>query len=342
MKIADTVYVRGHGTSVGVEKGALTVKPIDGTRTRVPLTGIENVVLLGRARVSDQAIQRCTSRGIRIASLSRSGRIRYAMTPNASGNVHLRVAQVRAFDEPDASLQIARAIVAGKIANSRAMIQRWRWDTSGLLRKRLGAMADQLGDRLQRVEFCADLDEARGVEGDAARLYFKAMGSVLGESTDDFRFDHRSRRPPRTPANALLSFCYGLLVNEICGAAAVVGLDEQIGFLHRLRPGRPSLALDLVEELRAPFADRFVVGSVRRRQLRLEHLQQLPGGAWRLTDEGRDHLLELWEQFRLVDEHHPFLDRQIERWTIPITQATLMARHLRGDLDAYPPWIRLA
>jgi len=342
MKVADTVYVRGHGTSVGVEKGALTVKPVEGERTRVPLTGVERVVLLGRARVSDQAMQRCTSRGIRIASLSRTGRLRYAIGPPTSGNVHLRVAQVRLHDDPRASLLIAQSIVAGKIFNSRAMIRRWRWDSNGLLQERLAAMEGQLGDRLQRVAMCPALDEVRGVEGDSARLYFKGLGAVLDEATTDFRFDSRSRRPPRTPTNALLSYCYGLLVNEACGAAAVVGLDDQIGFLHRLRPGRPSLALDLVEELRSPFADRFVVSAVRRRQVRLEHLRELPGGAWRLTDEGRDNLLGLWEQFRLVEENHQFLDRAVERWAIPHAQATLMARHLRGDLDAYPPWVRAA
>lgn len=340
MRVADTVYVQGYGTAVGVEKGALTIKPTDGDRVRIPLEGIEQVVAVGRPRISDQALQRCQSRGIRVAALSRSGRLRYSIGPSTSGNVHLRVAQVRAFDDPGASFRIARALVAGKVANSRAVVARWAWDQDGTDRAQLDRIGEQLKDRIGRLGGCTDIDVVRGIEGDSARLYFKGVGAVLGSMPGEFHFDHRSRRPPRSATNALLSFCYGLLVNEACGGLAAVGLDDQVGFLHRLRPGRPSLALDLVEELRAPFADRFVVGALRRRQLRLEHLRELPGGAWRLTDEGRAEVLRLWEQFRSGTERHPFLSRTMERWAIPISQATLMARHLRGDLDAYPPWLK--
>ncbi len=342
MKLLDTVYVQGHGTRVGVEKGALTVQPRDEQRTRIPLEGIEQVVLLGRAKVTDQALYRCSAKGVRIASLSRSGRLRYSIGQPPGGNVMLRVAQLRAFDDASASLQLAKPIVGAKVANSRAMISRWSWDLAGGPRSRLRSLSEQQTDRLSGAYSCDDLDVLRGIEGDAARLHFKAVGVVLDASACDLRLDRRTRRPPLSPVNALLSFCYGLLVNESVGAAEAVGLDAQIGFLHRLRPGRPSLALDLVEEFRAPIADRFVVGTVRRRQLRLEHLVQLPGGVWKLTDDGRKVLLQLWEEFRRQPEPHLFLDRTVDRWALPTLQATLLARHLRGDLDEYPAWVRRA
>lgn len=339
MKIADTVYVADHGAKVGVEKSALTIRGRDSTKTRIPFSSIERIVILSRASISNQAMSRCTSAGIRIVAMHHSGRVRFVIGSPTSGNVLLRVAQVRVADCSQDSLGVAQNIVAGKVQNSRASLQRWSWDADGPDRDLLESLVEQLGSRLQSVPTAVDQDTVRGIEGDSARQYFKGMGNRLNCSETGFRFDRRSRRPPRDPANALLSFMYGLLVTEVIGALETVGLDPQIGFLHGLRPGRPSLALDLVEELRSPFADRFIVAAIRRRQLRLEHVTQIPGGAWRLTDEGRREILRLWEEYRRQEVPHLFLDRQVPRWTIPMTQATLLARFLRKDLDQYPPWI---
>lgn len=340
MKLTDSVYVTEHGTKIGVEKGALVVTSPEQNRTRVPLEGIEQVTLLCRARVTDEALARCTNRGIRVAALSRNGRIRWAVDAKPSGNVLLRVAQVRAFDDPEASLAIAKPIVGAKIANSRAAVMRWSWDAPQAARPFLARIAADLEASIAGIKFAPDLNGLRGIEGDAARSYFKAMGNVLNNGNHGFHFESRSRRPPRTPTNALLSFGYGLLVNEMVGATQAVGLDHQIGFLHRLRPGRPSLALDLVEELRSPIVDRLVIRSIRRRELVLADLEELPGGAWQLTDDGRRRFFGLWEKFRAESEEHPFLDRTVDRWALPQIQALLLARHLREDLDAYPPWIR--
>lgn len=339
MKVVDAIYVSEHGAKIGVEKSALTIRGSDGTKTRVPMASIERVVILGRASISNQAMARCTAVGIRITAMHTSGRVRFVVGGPTTGNVHLRVAQVRVADSPEQALRVARNIVAAKIQNSRAALQRWSWDSKGVDRRLLERCVDQLGDRLHGLAGADDLDTVRGFEGESARQYFKGLGNYMNPAATGFRFDQRSRRPPRDPANALLSFAYGLLVTETTGAIESVGLDPQIGFLHGLRPGRPSLALDLVEELRSPFADRFVVGLVRLRQIRMEHLDQLPGGAWRLTSEGLDMVLQKWEEFRRSEVPHPFLDRRVPRWTLASTQATLMARFLRGDLPEYPPWI---
>jgi CRISP-associated protein Cas1 len=341
MKLSDAVYVTGHGTKVGVEKGSLVVTPRGSDRVRIPLAGIEQVVMLGSVSVSDAAFARCAQAGVRVASLSRSGRLRYALDRRPDGNVLLRVAQVRAFDNPEHSLVLSRSFVVAKLLNSRRAVARWRWDAQAEAKPHLVEIEQQLTSRVERAGTAASLDELRGVEGDAARLYFKAVGAVVNASRTGFTFDQRTRRPPRSPFNAALSFGYGLITNEVVGALQSVGLDSQIGFLHRLRPGRPSLALDMTEELRSPLVDRFVVAAIGRRQLRLEHFQELPGGAWQLHDGGRAVFFSLWEAFRLGSEHHAFLDRDIERWAIPTTQALLLARHLRGDLDGYPAWIRV-
>jgi len=340
MKLVDAVYVTEHGTKVGVEKGSLTIKAPERDRLRIPFETIEQIVICCRAQVSDEALARCARRGIRIAALTKNGRLKYAVGARETGNVLLRVAQVRCFDNAQGSLEIARPIVGAKIVNSRAAVLRWSWDAKLESQPFLASIADGLAGRLDTAAKATDLDSLRGTEGDSARLYFKALGHVLNGGAHEFSFDSRSRRPPRTPTNALLSFGYGLLVNEMTGALDAAGLDHQIGFLHRLRPGRPSLALDMVEELRSPFVDRFVVGAIRRQQIRLTDLEELPGGAWQLTPDGRRSYFQLWEEFRSHQEEHAFLGRTIDRWAIPTVQALLLARHLRGDIDAYPPWVR--
>ncbi|MFV0256821.1 MAG: CRISPR-associated endonuclease Cas1 [Acidimicrobiales bacterium] len=338
MKLRDTVYVADHRARVGVEKGALRIKTPDGDSARIPLEGVERLVLLGRSSISNTVMAECTRRAIRISAVSRSGRIRFVVGGPVGGNVLLRVAQVRAADSSTWGLAMARTIVSAKIHNSRQVLLRWSWDLAGSDATFVSGLAERLTARIGALGAASDLDTVRGVEGDAARLHFKALGYVLSARRLDVGLDHRNRRPPRDPVNAMLSFAYGLLTTEAIGAAETVGLDPQIGFLHGLRPGRPSLALDLIEEMRAPLADRFVVGAIARRQIRLEHLEQIPGGAWRLTDDGRRMFLDLWEQFRARSVGHPYLDRDVPIWALLNTQAMLLARHLRGDLDAYPAW----
>lgn len=339
MKKLDTVVVTEHGTRLRVEKGALMVESPEGDKTRVPMTNIERVILMGRVTLSDELVHRLVKKGILVSSVSRNGKLRYYIGGPTKGNVMLRVAQIKASLDAGATFAISRNIVAGKIQSSKVAVQRWDIDTKRKLYLR--DIADQLTQRVNRTATADDLEELRGIEGDAARLYFKAVARVLGDVSPAFAFEGRSRRPPRDPANALLSFTYGLAVVDAVGACQTVGLDDQVGFLHKLRPGRPSLALDLVEEARPAIADRFVVSSIRRRQLRIEHMEELPGGAWQLNSEGRKLFWGLWEQYRQKAVSHIFLDREVPVWSVMQTQALLLARHLRGDLASYPAWVRV-
>ena len=336
MRYLNTVYVRDHRARVGHRRGSLMVKQESGT-TRVPLAGIDALVLLGSGQVSSDALAACVKRGVRVASLRRSGAVRFVVGGPMSGNVHLRMAQHTAVLNEEHSLTIARSFVAAKLQSSRKMLLRWSRDAkSPSHRQRLQRRAEMLAERIGRIPSADSGDHLRGLEGDAARIYFRGLGQHLDDI--GLRFSARTRRPPRDPVNALMSFCYGLLVAEIVGSINAVGLDHQLGFLHRPRSGRPSLALDLAEELR-PLTDRFAVALLKRRQLGADHFVRTPGGAVYIEDEARDVVLRSWEAHKEMPIPHKILRRSVERWALPTVQSTLLARHLRGDLPVYPPFV---
>ena len=308
----------------------------DGSQ-RVPLEGIDAVIVLGGAQVTMQALDACVRHGVRVAALNRGGAIRFFVSGATNGNVHLRKAHFEAVTNEVRSLDISKAIVAAKLQNSRLVVGRWaRDDNDALSGDRLAERSEHIRSRIARLIDAPTGDHVRGIEGDAARIYFRAVEQVLADS--ELRFSSRSRRPPRDPVNAMLSFCYGLLVTECAGALESVGLDYQMGFFHRPRSGRPSLALDLAEELRA-ITDRFVVSLVRRRQVRPASFEHTPGGGVYLTDEARESLIQAWEDHKETEIPHRVLGRSVGRWALPSVQATLLARHLRGDLSAYPPFV---
>jgi len=267
----------------------------------------------------------------------RSGAVRFLVNGATTGNVHLRTALFEAVMDDSRSLDLARVIVAAKLQNSRRVVGRWSRDEKDAAgSKRLAERSEQIRQRVARLMDATTGDHVRGIEGDAARIYFRALEQVV--ATAELEFSSRPRRPPRDPVNAMLSFCYGLVVTECTGALESVGLDFQMGFFHRPRAGRPSLALDLAEELRA-LTDRFVVSLVRRRQLGRTSFDYTPGGGVYLSDEARTALIEAWEDHKETEVPHRVLGRSVGRWAIPSIQATLLARHLRGDLPAYPPFV---
>ena len=336
MRYLSTVYVREHRARVRHRSGALLISSPQGNR-RVPLEAVDSVILLGGAQVTTQAIEACTRRGVRIAALTRGGAPRFVVGAPTGGNVHLRIAHYRAVEDEDHSLELSKAVVAAKLQNSSRVVARWARDEGEPVRAEgLARRSVQLRERVARLAEAPSGDHVRGVEGDAARIYFRALGLAL--STSQLGFRARSRRPPRDPVNAMLGFCYGLVVTEIIGALESLGLDYQLGFFHRPRSGRPSLALDLAEELRA-LSDRFVVTLVRRRQIGSDSFVRTPGGGTYLTDPGRTALIEAWERDKARQLSHRVLGRLVERWALPSVQATLLARHLRGDLPAYPAYV---
>ena len=336
MRYLSTLYVRSHRARIGHTRGSLIVSRPEGSQ-RIPLEGIDAVVVFGGAQMTMQAVDACVGRGVRVAVLRHNGAIRFVVNGATGGNVHLRMALFRVVADDVSALAIAKAIVAAKLQSSARVVGRWSRDASDTVKRQaLATRADQIKLRVSRLEDAQTADHVRGIEGDAARIYFRAMGRAL--SSAEMGFSARTRRPPRDPVNAVLGFCYGLLVTECIGALESVGLDYQMGFFHRPRSGRPSLALDLAEELRA-LTDRFVVSLVRRRQVSQDSFQTMPGGAVYLTEDGRDALINAWEEHKETELQHRILGQTIGRWALPSVQATLLARHLREDLPAYPPFV---
>lgn len=339
MQVMRTLYVVDHTARIRIRKGNVLVERCE-HGTRVPIEMLDAIVLLGRAEVSNDALGELVARGVRVSALSKGGKLRFTLGGPVSGNVLLRVAQHEASGDAERRLSICRVLVAGKLQNCRRMMQRWAWDAKDqLTRASIETNIDIVGTRIGALSSAGDGDTIRGLEGDGSRRYFKAFAAHLGSAGGALTFTRRSRRPPRDAVNALLSFTYGLMLAEVVGALGAVGLDPQIGYLHHLRPGRPSLALDLVEELRPSVADRFAVSLITRGRIGPDDFERRAGDAVYLSDPGRRKLLKFYDEHRQADVVHPLLERAVPVALLPSIQATLMARHLRGDLSAYPPYV---
>ena len=339
-KLLNTVYVTTQGAALKKE-GETLVAEVEGVvKAQVPLHMLASVVAFGPILISPALIGICAERGITIALLDRIGRFQARIEGPVSGNVLLRRAQYRAADGAE---DIVRSIVLGKIANQRAVIRRSLRDYGSEMeppiRDALTAASDRMAMILRRVQLSDhSVDEMRGSGGEAANLYFACFDHLIRSPDAELRWTGRSRRPPLDAMNALLSFLYTLLTHDCRSACEAVGLDPAVGFLHRDRPGRPSLALDLMEELRAPLADRLALSLVNRRQLRGSDFRQLEGGAVLLADDARKLVLTAWQERKKEERLHPFLAEKAPFGLVPYLQAQLLARHLRGDIDAYPPW----
>jgi CRISPR-associated protein Cas1 len=339
-KLLNTLYVTTEGAALRKDGENLVADVGDAERARVPFHMLGGVVVFGAVLVSPPLIQSLASMGVTLVLLDRAGRFQARIEGPVSGNVLLRRAQYRASETPE---PIVRNMISAKIANQRAVLQRALRDYADEMppasRGRIEAAVERLAQILRRVSFSNDgLDVLRGAEGEAALGYFSVFDDLIRSSDPAIRFHGRSRRPPRDAVNALLSFLYTLLVHDCRSAAEGVGLDPAVGFLHRDRPGRPSLALDLMEELRPILADRLVLTLLNRRQLRARDFETRDGGAVMLTDDGRRTVLTAWQERKREERRHPFLDEAAPLGLVPHLQAQLLARHLRGDLDAYPAW----
>jgi CRISPR-associated protein Cas1 len=339
-KLLNTLYATTEGVRLRKD-GENLVAEIEGTeRSRVPLHMLGSVVVFGAISISPPLIGALARAGITLVLLDRQGRFEARVEGPVSGNVLLRRAQYRAAEEPE---DIVKSIVSAKIANQRTVLQRALRDHAEEMpvegRAAVEATVDRLERILRRVAFTNEgIDSLRGAEGEAGYCYFAVFSQLIRSPDPEIRFAGRSRRPPLDPVNALLSFLYTLLVHDCRSAAESVGLDPAVGFLHRDRPGRPSLALDLVEELRPVLADRLALSLINRRQLRSGDFDTRDGGAVLLTDAGRKTVLTAWQERKKEERRHPFLDETAPLGLVPYLQAQLLARHLRGDLDAYPPW----
>jgi len=339
-KLLNTVYVTTEGATLRKD-GANLVAEVEGEeRARVPLHMLASVVVFGPIYVSPALMAACAAVGISIALLDRNGRFQARIEGPTTGNVLLRRAQYRASDAPEA---IVRSIIVGKVANQRSVLMRtlrdYGHEFDAASHSAISGVVERLAHILRRVELSNEtLDQLRGSEGEAANLYFSVFDLLIRVPDSEMRWRGRSRRPPLDPVNAILSFLYTLLTHDCRSACESIGLDPSVGFLHRDRPGRPSLALDLMEELRPVLADRLALSLINRHQLRARDFKMQEGGAVMLSDEARKTVLSAWQDRKKEERQHTFLEEKAPLGLVPYLQAQMLARHLRGDLDAYPPW----
>jgi len=337
----NTLFVTLEGAYLRKDGAAVEVRQEGNTKLRVPLHNLDGIVCFGWDCTASAALMgACAEADVALSFHTPHGKFLAAGRGFTNGNILLRRAQYRSADLPDASLAIARNIVAAKIANSRHVLRRTARDhgeKDAARSERLLEASDQLARRVRYATSATDLDALRGVEGDAATFYFSAFPALL--TGDSFQMSGRNRRPPTDPVNALLSFLYTLLTHDCRSALESCGLDPQCGFLHRDRPGRPSLALDLMEEFRSIFADRAALTLLNRRQITGRDFETKENGAVYLKEDSRKTVLGHWQERKQTEIIHPLLEEQASLGLVPHLQARLLARYLRKDLDAYPAFL---
>jgi CRISP-associated protein Cas1 len=339
--LLNTLYVMTGGSYLHLDNETVRIEVERETRLRVPLHHLGSIVSFGDVLISPALIARCAEAGVGMTLLDRNGRFRARIEGPVSGNVLLRQAQYETSANPSRRLALARQMVLGKLRNSRTVLQRGIRDAKAVDdRSALGAVVRKLDAALRAVTRVEDLDALRGVEGEAARSYFSVFRHLIRpDLRANFTLDGRNRRPPRDRVNALLSFFYTIATHDCRTALETVGLDPQVGFLHALRPGRPALALDLVEEFRAILADRNALTLINRGQIKAEDFRITEGGAVLLEDDARRTASLAWQERKQETLRHPLLETVVPYGLLPHIQARLLARTLRGDTEAYLPFL---
>lgn len=338
--LLNTLFVTVQGAQLRRNREAVLVRVEKETRIHVPVHTLASIVCFGRVYCSPGVMELCAKAGVTISYLSRNGKFLSRIQGPVSGNVLLRRQQYRLADDESQCASIARDFLIGKIANARVNVMRSaRETTNEATSASLRRSASLLSRSLRQLRNLDVLDVIRGKEGDAARVYFEVFDQMILAQKEGFFFKGRNRRPPTDNMNALLSFLYTLLVHDAASALESVGLDPAVGFLHKDRPGRPSLALDLMEELRPILADRIALTLVNRRQINAAGFQKGESGAVKMDDATRKALLVEYQTRKQDEILHPFLKEKIAIGLLPFVQALLLARYIRGDLNAYPPYV---
>jgi CRISPR-associated protein Cas1 len=338
-KHQNTLYVTTQGTYLATEGETVVAKVDKNVKLRVPLHLIEGIVCFGRVSCSPQLMGKCADRDIGISFLTERGRFLARVQGPVSGNVLLRRGQYRRADDLASSADLARAFVSAKITNCRHVIQRALRDHGdGSCELGLKHVVATLARNLAALDQSRSVDSIRGIEGEAARAYFGVFDHLITRPEEVFLFEKRSRRPPANRVNALLSFLYTLLVHDVSSALEAVGLDPQVGFLHRDRPGRPGLALDLMEEFRPLLADRIVLSLINRRQVHPSGFETRETGGVYMDENTRKAVLVAYQERKQEELLHPFLGEKVTLGMLVHLQALLLARYLRGDMDGYPPF----
>jgi len=340
-QLLNTLYVMTQGAYLNLDHETLKVEVEGNVQMQVPLHHLGAIVTMGNVMMSPFLLGRCADDGRAVVILDRNGQFKCRMVGKTTGNVLLRQAQYEFVRDKEKSIGVARNIVAGKVRNSREVLLRGARETEN--QEEISALkkaADILADALFRLKDTHDIDVVRGFEGESANAYFGVFDRMVKEDArKTFKMNGRNRRPPLDPGNGLLSFLYTLVLNDCISALEGVGLDSQMGFLHALRPGRPSLGLDLMEEFRSLLADRLALTLINRKQITAKDFEVRPGGATLLNDEGRKTVVVSYQKRKQDEFKHPVLNEKVPFGLLPHVQARLLARHLRGDLEVYPPFL---
>lgn len=339
--LLNTLYVTTPEAYLRLEGETVCVMIDKEKRLQVPMHHLGAIVCFGDVMLSPSLMGKCMEDGRSIAWLDRNGRFQSRVEGPVNGNILLRQAQFRAADDGEKTLTIARAIVAGKLRNSRQVLLRSARDSKEEDEKKtLVQNARAIAHHVRKLPSLENLDSLRGAEGDSARNYFASFRFLVKPlQRENFPFDDRNRRPPRDPLNAVISFLYAIVLNDCRSACEVVGLDPQLGFLHVPRPGRMSLALDLLEEFRSVIADRLALTLINRDQLKRSHFVRREGGAVLLNDDGRKLVITAYQERKREEINHPILEQQVPIAMLPLLQARLLARFLRGDAPDYVPYL---
>lgn len=337
-KLLNTLYVTTQDAYLRKEGETVVVEKEKQVLLRLPIHTLQGLVTFGNVMTSPYLLNLCAERGVSVSFMSESGKFLARVTGPVSGNVLLRLSQMRAYEDKSKKGDIARSFVIGKLMNARSVLLRRMRDHGETAD--IAESSAKILDVLRRVRDSApDAERLRGLEGEAGAVYFGVFNELIVAGKETFSIASRNRRPPLDPMNALLSYLYTLLAHDCRGALESVGLDPQIGFLHEVRAGRPSLALDLMEEFRACLADRVALSLVNLRQLGARDFTVSESGAVSISADARKSVLMAWQKKKQETIMHPFLEEKVPIGLLPHLQALLLARHLRGDLDAYPPFI---
>lgn len=338
-KLLNILYVTTPESFLHRDGENVIVKVGSEERFRIPIHNLEGIVCFGYMGASPHLMQLCTDNNVGLSFLTPFGKFLGRVNGRVRGNVLLRRTQYRIADNPEESLEIARCFITAKIVNCRTVLGRSLRDHGEIIRRDAIRNADNLLiENLSKIGECPTADTLRGIEGNCAKFYFDVLDELILKQKDDFFIHERNRRPPRDNMNALLSFLYTLLAHDAESALETVGLDPYVGFFHTDRPGRASLALDMMEELRPFIADRLALSLVNLQQVSGSDFLQKEGGGIILTEKGRKAVLGAWQKRKQDEITHPYLNEKIQIGLLPYVQALLMARFLRGDIDGYPPF----
>ena len=339
-KLLNTLFVTSEEAYLALETENVAVYIGEEKKAQYPLLVLESIISFSYKGASPALMGACARQGIQLTFLTPHGRFLARVCGQEQGNVLLRKEQYRLSDKLEKSCHIARNFIFGKVYNQRWVLERTLRDHRMRVdAAKLESASQALAGLLPAIETQTDLDALRGLEGEASVRYFHVFDEMVLNQKADFLFDGRNRRPPTDNMNALLSFAYVLLSNDCASALESVGLDSYVGFMHRDRPGRTSLALDLMEELRAPMADRLCVTLVNNRVLQDKHFERQESGAVFLGEDGRKLFLSAWQNKKKEEITHPYLKEKMAWGLVPYVQSLLLARCLRGDLDGYPPFL---